>query len=96
MQLNSFCRVFGWPDLMIHLYVFPGLMYTSQVLMSLWDTETAMSTAGAPFEGTGMDTRPRVPVLNIIREEVRREGHCVSLQAHLSNTDSDEIREGGT
>jgi hypothetical protein len=41
-------------------------MHTSQVLMSLWDTETAMSTAGAPFEGTGMDTRPRVPVLNFI------------------------------
>ena len=25
-----------------------------------------------------------------------RERHCVSLRAHLSNTDSDEIREGGT
>ena len=29
--------------------------------------------AGVPLEGTGMDTGPRVPVLSIIREEVRRE-----------------------
>ena len=54
-------------------------MHTSQVLMSLWDTETAMSTAGTPFEATGMDTGPRVPVLNIIREEVRREGETLCL-----------------
>ena len=56
-------------------------MHTSQVLMSLWDTETAINTqileefpAGAPLEGTGMDTGPRAPVLNIIREEVRERG----------------------
>ena len=78
-------------------------MHKSQVLMSFWDKNNNVNIqileefpAGIPLEGTGMNTGPRVPVLNIIREEVRREGHCVSLRAHLSNTDSDEIREGGT
>ena len=28
--------------------------------------------AGVPLEGTDMDTEPRVPVLSIIREAVRR------------------------
>ena len=43
-----------------------------------------------------MDTGPRAPVLNIIREEVRREGETLCLlTSHPSTTDS-EIREGGT
>ena len=35
--------------------------------------------ADVPLEGTGMDTGPRVPVLNIIREEERREGETLNL-----------------
>ena len=35
--------------------------------------------AGVTLEGTGMDTGPRVPVLNIIREEERREGETLNL-----------------
>ena len=35
--------------------------------------------AGVPLQRTGMDTGPRVPVLNIIREEVRREGETLYL-----------------
>ena len=42
--------------------------------------------ADVPLEGTGMDTGPRVPVLNIIREEERREGETQGLQRDTTST----------
>ena len=61
-------------------------MHKSQVLMSFWDKNNNVNTqileefpAGIPLEGTGMDTGPRAPVLNIIREEVRRKGETLCL-----------------
>ena len=61
-------------------------MHKSQVLMSFWDKNNNVNIqileefpAGIPLEGTGMNTGPRVPVLNIIRQEVRRERGTLRL-----------------
>ena len=43
-----------------------------------------------------MDTEPRVPVLSIVREEVRRERGTPRLLTSPSSTTDSEIREGGT
>ena len=66
VQPNSFCRVVCWPDLMIHLWVFPRLMHTCQALMRPWghwnsNVNTQILEeflTGVPLEGRGNEHGP--------------------------------------